>query len=57
MNFQTIRRDYALYAAVFGSGLDPDSIRSVDPYPDSESGFSRAKTTQKIEKKRKNFMF
>ncbi len=21
-----------------GSGLDPDSIRSVDPYPDSESG-------------------
>ncbi len=21
----------------FGSGLDPDSVRSVDPYPDPES--------------------
>ncbi len=56
--FQTIRRDYALYAKVFGSGLDPDSIRSVDPYSGSESGSGskRAKTTQKIEKLR-NFMF
>jgi hypothetical protein len=24
--------------SVSGSGLDPDSIRSVDPDPDSESG-------------------
>jgi hypothetical protein len=57
MNFQTIRRDYALYAA-FGSGLDPNSMMSVVPYPDSESGSGsrRAKTTQKIEKQR-NFMF
>jgi hypothetical protein len=29
----------------FGSGLDPDSIRSVDP--DSESGSRRAKITHK----------
>jgi hypothetical protein len=34
----------------FGSGLDPNSIRSVDPNQDSESGFGsrRAKMTQKI---------
>ncbi len=31
-----------------GSGLDPDSIRSVDPYP--ESGSRRAKILTKIEK-------
>jgi hypothetical protein len=33
----------------FGSGLDPDSIRSVDPDPYSESGFGsrRAKMTHK----------
>jgi hypothetical protein len=41
----------------FGSGfiLDPDSISSVDPYPDSESGFgpSRAKIIKKIEKDKK----
>ncbi len=32
------------------SGLDPDSIRSVDPYPDSESGSGsrRAKMTVKF---------
>ncbi len=35
-----------------GSGLDPDSIRSVDPYPDLESGSrSRKKMTQKNRKK------
>ncbi len=33
----------------FGSGLDPDSIRSVDP--DSESGSRRAKTTHQNRKK------
>ncbi len=22
----------------FGSGLDPDSVKSVDPYPDSDPG-------------------
>jgi hypothetical protein len=35
-----------------GSGLDPDSIRSVDPDPYSESGSGsrRAKMTQKVEK-------
>jgi hypothetical protein len=36
-----------------GSGLDPDSIRSMDPYPDSEfgsgSGSRRAKMAQRIE--------
>jgi hypothetical protein len=41
------------YQQSFGSGLDPDSIRSVDPYLDleSESGYSRAEMTHK---KRKN---
>ncbi len=36
-----------------GSGLDPDSIGSVDPDPDSESGSGsrRAKITQKSRKK------
>jgi hypothetical protein len=38
----------------FGSGLDPDSIRSVDPYPDLESGSrSRQKMTQKNKKIKK----
>ncbi len=42
----------------FGSGLDPGSVRSVDPYPypASESGSRRAKMTHKVEKIR-NFMF
>ncbi len=37
----------------FGSGLDPDSIRLVDPYPYSESvtGSRRAKMTHKNRKK------
>jgi hypothetical protein len=37
----------------FVSGLDPDSIRPVDPDPDSESGSGsrRAKMSQKKEKK------
>jgi hypothetical protein len=34
-----------------GSGLDPDSIGSVDPDPDSESGSRRAKITHKSRKK------
>jgi hypothetical protein len=32
------------------SGLDPDSIGSVDPDPESGSGFRRAKMTTKVEK-------
>jgi hypothetical protein len=35
----------------FGSGLDPDSIRSVEPDPDSESGSRRGKMTHKSRKK------
>jgi hypothetical protein len=38
-----------------GSILDPDSIRSVDPY--SESGSRRAKMTHKSRKDSRNFMF
>jgi hypothetical protein len=36
-----------------GSGLDPDPIGSVDPYPDSESGsgFRRPKMTHKRRQK------
>ncbi len=30
-----------------GSGLDPDSVGSVDPDPDSESGSRRVKMTHK----------
>jgi hypothetical protein len=47
----------------FGSGsilfpiLIPDSIRSVDPDPYSESGSRRAKMTQKSRKKLRNSMF
>ncbi len=42
-----------------GSGLDSDSIRSVDPDPYSESGSGsrRAKITHKSRKKSRNFMF
>ncbi len=42
-----------------GSGLNPDSIRSVhpDPGPYSESGSRRAKMTHKSTKKLRNFMF
>jgi hypothetical protein len=43
--------------SVFGSGLDPDSIRSVDPDPYSESGSKRAKMTHKSRQKLRNFMF
>jgi hypothetical protein len=43
----------------FGSGLDPDSIRSVDPDPDpfseSGSGSRRAKMIHKSRKKIKKF--
>jgi hypothetical protein len=37
--------------------MDPDSIRSVDPDPDSEygSGFRRAKMTHKSRQKIKKF--
>jgi Ca2+ transporting ATPase len=38
----------------FGSGLDPDSIKSVDPDPYSESGSKRAKITYKVTKVEKN---
>jgi hypothetical protein len=40
-----------------GSGLDPESIRSVDPDLESGSGSRRAKMTHKNIKKLKNFMF
>ncbi len=42
-----------------GSGLDPDSIRPMDPDPYSESGSGsrRAKMTHKSRKKLRNFMF
>jgi hypothetical protein len=40
-----------------GMGLDPDSIRSEDPYPDPESGYRRSKMTHKKRKKISNFMF
>jgi hypothetical protein len=39
----------------FSSVSDPDSIRSVDLYPDSESGSRWAKITHKIRKKLRNF--
>jgi hypothetical protein len=41
----------------FGSGLDPDSIRLVDPDSQSGSGSWRAKMTHKNRKKLINFMF
>ncbi len=37
--------------------MDPDSIGSVDPGPDSESGFRRVKMTHKSRKKLKKFTF
>jgi hypothetical protein len=48
-----------VFRQCFGSGseLDPDSIRSVDPDMDSESGSRRAKITHKNRKKVRNFMF
>jgi hypothetical protein len=41
----------------FGFGLDPDSIRSVDPDSKSGSGFRRAKMTHKNRKKLRNSTF
>ncbi len=41
----------------FRSGLDPDSIRSVDPDPESGSGFRSAEMTHKNRKILWNFMF
>jgi hypothetical protein len=41
----------------YGSGMDPDSIRSVDPYPDPESGSGMAKMTQKYKEKILSFIF
>jgi hypothetical protein len=38
----------------FGTRLDPDSIRSVDPDPDSKSGSRRANMTHKKSKKLRN---
>jgi hypothetical protein len=38
-----------------GSGLDPDSIGSVDPDPESGSRSRRAKMTHKSRKKLKKF--
>jgi hypothetical protein len=40
-----------------GSGLDPDSIGSLDPDSESGSGSRRAKMTHKNSKKNSKFMF
>jgi hypothetical protein len=42
----------ATFDQCFGSvsGLHPDSMGSLDPDPDSQSGFKRTKMTQKVEK-------
>ena len=60
---ETRRHDYSWSLVISfgsGSGLDPDSIRSVDLYPDpdseSGSGPRREKITHKKEEE-KNFMF
>jgi hypothetical protein len=47
------------YLHCFGSGfgLDPDSIRPVDPDSESGSGSRRAKNYAKNRKKLRNFMF
>jgi hypothetical protein len=37
------------FCLIKGSGLDPDSIRLVDPDPYSESGSRWAKMTRKVE--------
>jgi hypothetical protein len=61
-NLRRLFPDKITYKQVCGSGsgflLDPDSIRSVDPDPYSESGsgYRRAKMTYKSRKKLRNFM-
>jgi hypothetical protein len=40
---------------VSGPGLDPDSMGSLDPYPDPDSG--RQKSPLNIEKKNNKFHF
>jgi hypothetical protein len=40
-----------------GSGLDPDLMGSLDPYPDPQSGSRRAKMTHKRRKMLRNIMF
>jgi hypothetical protein len=46
-----------IFGQCFESVLDPDSIRLVDPDPESESGSRRAKITHKNRKKLRNFIF
>ncbi len=61
----TLRQHHSRQAVLVGkaslsySVSDSDSVRSVDPYPDSEpgSGSSRAKLTHKSRKKFIFFMF
>jgi hypothetical protein len=50
---------YFYFSVVFTNVSDPDSIRSMDPDPDPESGSERTKkmTTKIEEKKLRNFMF
>ncbi len=51
-----LRRNAFCRVADPDSNPDPDSIGSVDPDPDSESGSRRAKITPKSRKKFKNFL-
>ncbi len=55
---QEIHLCTVVYKTVFPiRTLDSDSIRLVDPYPDSDSRSRRAKMTHKNREKFRNFMF
>jgi 20S proteasome alpha/beta subunit len=58
-SIEKVRQRGQVASSVLGSGLDPDSIRSVDPYPDSESrsGSRREKMTHKSRTKLRHFMW
>ena len=55
VKFKVLGRQGFGSGSVSGSDLDPDSIRSVDPDPYSESGSKRAKITHKSRKNIKKF--
>ncbi len=48
---------YIYYTNITSSVSDPDSIRSVDPDPDSEFGSRRANMPHKNREKLRIFMF
>jgi hypothetical protein len=48
----TLQRPLVRYRGLFFSFSDPDSIRLVDPYPDSDSG-SRSRRAKMTHKSRK----